>query len=105
MFTYSDVLKERRRGRKSRGRMGLGSVGCVGAKDREGDCVPEKSEERYVACVSRVLGCSATGTLSENLSSCAYGLQSPQEEAQCNLPSFYESAVARVGRTDTRKQE
>jgi hypothetical protein len=53
----------------------MGSVGCVSVKDREGDCVLEKSEERYVACVSRVLGCSATATLSENLSSCAYGLQ------------------------------
>lgn len=73
MFTCSGVLKERRRGRKSRGRTGLGFVGCVGVRGREGDCVPEKSEDRYVACVSRVLGCSATATLSENLSSCENG--------------------------------
>lgn len=53
--------------------MGLGFVGCVGVgvNDREGDCEQEKSEGRYVAYASRVLGCSATATLSENLSSCA----------------------------------
>ena len=74
MFTCFDVLKARRRGRKSRGRTGFGFVGCVGVRGREGDCVPEKSEERYEACASRVLGCSATATLKENLSSCADGL-------------------------------
>lgn len=74
MLACSDVLKERRRGRNSRGRMGLGFVDCIGVTDRDVDCVPEKSEGRYAACASRVLGCSATATLNENLSSCAGGL-------------------------------
>ena len=63
------MLKERRRERNSRGRMGLGFFDSVGVTDRDG--VPEKSEGRYAACASRVLGCSATATLNENLSSYA----------------------------------
>lgn len=49
--------------------MGLGFFDSVGVTDRDG--VPEKSEGRYAACASRVLGCSATATLNENLSSYA----------------------------------
>jgi hypothetical protein len=70
MFTCVGVLRERRRGRKSRGRTGFGVGGSADAKNREEDCVPEKLDGRYAACASRVLECRATATLSENLSSC-----------------------------------
>lgn len=71
MFTCVGVQRERRRGRKSRGRTGLGVAGCAGVKDWEEDCVPEKVEVegRYAASASRVLGSKAMVTLSENLSS------------------------------------
>jgi len=48
MFTCVGVVRERRRGRKSRGRMGVGVAGGVDVKDKEEDCV-SKWEARYSA--------------------------------------------------------
>lgn len=87
----------------------MGSVGCVSVKDREGDCVLEKSEERYVACVSRVLGCSATATLSENLSSCAYDLQACEKKRSHGLATYQTfmnwRSLAWVERTHVNKNK
>ena len=67
MFTWAGVLRERRRGRKSGGRMGVVRC-CAGVEGWDGDRV-SGCEAKYVVYACRVLGCRATGTLSESLSS------------------------------------
>jgi hypothetical protein len=76
---------------------------CAGVEAWDGDRV-SGYEARYAVYACRVLGCSATGTLSENLSSYMWRLLvKVHEKRGGDVPGFYGPKDVRVGRTHRRK--